>query len=104
MFRSAVKYFTIISLVLFLLNWGLAAISPGIHVGHSAYSEYRSVPADSDTTALPYPFTDRYGDRFGPYQDSRGLYLHDPSNVKETIEYDPKDGVYYIDERMGNLF
>jgi cell surface protein SprA len=104
MLRSAVKYFTIISLVLFIMNWGWAAITTGIRTNYKIYSSYPRAQVDSDSTSLPYPFTDRYGDRFGPYQGDRGLFLHDPSNVKETIEYDPKDGVYYIDERMGNLF
>src|ERR1041385_2087438 len=99
MLRTAVKYLTIISLVLFLMNWGWAAITPGIYSQHKNYNSYQGARVDSDTTSLPYPFTDRYGDRFGPYQENRGLYLHDPSNVKETIDYDPKDGVYYIDER-----
>lgn len=105
MLRSAVKYFTIISLVLFILNWGWAAISTGIAFGHkNFYGDNVYTAADSDTTSLPYPFTDRYGDKYGPTQNPRDLFLHDPSNVKQTIEYDPKEGVYNIEERMGNLF
>jgi cell surface protein SprA len=104
MLRSAVKYLTIISLVMFLLNWGWAAIDTGIHPQYWSYRDNVYAASDSDTTSLPFPFTDRYGDQYGPYQTPRDLFLHDPSNVKQTIEYDPKEGVYNIEERMGNLF
>ena len=105
MLRTAVKYISIITMVLFLLNWGWAAMKPATHsFGKEILSDGLAAPGDSDTTALPYPFTDRYGDKYGPWQTPRHLFLGDPSNVKETIEYDPKEGVYNIEERMGNIF
>jgi len=65
-------------------------------------------PADSvsSETAPPlhYPFDDRYGDRTSNPHDTNGMYLKDPANIKESVEYDPENNRYNINERMGDLF
>ncbi len=75
----------------------------------ASYRRYASVfeykkpiaPVDSPTKPLPYNFSDNNG--IEPiYDDKSGLYLTNPSNIKTNVEYDPKDGKYNIQQKMGN--
>ncbi|MGB0176527.1 MAG: cell surface protein SprA, partial [Owenweeksia sp.] len=55
----------------------------------------QQVPADSadpDST-LPYPFDSEEG----------GLYLKNPANYKEEVDYDPETGQYIVTQKIGNL-
>ncbi|HNP97838.1 MAG TPA: cell surface protein SprA, partial [Bacteroidia bacterium] len=60
--------------------------------------------ADSDTTQLRYPFHDRQGDPYSNPGTSNPLYLKDPANIKTTVDYDPDNNRYNINENMGELF
>ena len=64
MFRIAAKYFTIIALVLFIVNWGWASMLNGINFKHNfSPNEIESAPGIRlDSDSLPYAFRDRYGD------------------------------------------
>jgi cell surface protein SprA len=53
---------------------------------------------------LKYPFSDKITDDLSSGGDSSGMYLHNPSNVKTTIEYDPEYREYDINETIGNMF
>jgi cell surface protein SprA len=54
-------------------------------------------------TSLKYPINDRRGDKFTtPGRSS--LDLKDPTNINQTIEYDPKTKQYYIVEKIGNSY
>src|ERR1035437_6559375 len=53
---------------------------------------------------LRYPFHDSYSDRYSSGQDSSGLYLHDPKNIKITIDYDPEYREYDINESIGDMY
>lgn len=48
---------------------------------------------DEPDTTLPYPFEDESG----------GLYLNDPSNFTEEVEYDPETGNYIVTQKIGGL-
>ena len=61
-------------------------------------------PADTDTTKLPYPFHDRLTDRYSNDYDNSPLYLDDPQSIKSTIEYDPEEKQYNINENIGEMF
>ena len=53
--------------------------------------------------SLHFPIQDRRGDRFS--NRSRNPFdLKDPSNIKDSIEYDPKTQQYYIVEKVGNQY
>lgn len=56
-----------------------------------------------DSPALIFPIRDRTGD---PFQDAApsGMDLNDPSNISRTIEYDPDDNRYYLNEKTGNQY
>lgn len=55
----------------------------------------------SDT--LKYPLHDRRGDKFTfPQRNSMGL--NDPSNIHDSIIYDPKTKQYFIIEKIGDFY
>lgn len=55
------------------------------------------------TDTLKYPISDRRGDKLSnPGRTS--LDLHDPANIKDSIEYDPATRRYYILEKVGNAW
>lgn len=66
------------------------------------------IPEDTtkkDTSQLPYPFHDNISDPFSnPGFNNSPLYLSNPSNITNTIEYDPDERQYNIDSKMGDLF
>lgn len=60
-----------------------------------SFSDDLFLPNDTtepDST-LPYPFKDKEG----------GLYLNNPSNFTEEVEFDPVTGQYKVTQKIGNL-
>src|SRR6185436_8422484 len=63
------------------------------------------IPVDTPITdSLHYPFPDRYSDPYSSQYNNSPLYLSDPENIKTTIEYNPDEKQYDINEKMGDLF
>ncbi|GGB22576.1 T9SS outer membrane translocon Sov/SprA [Puia dinghuensis] len=56
-------------------------------------------PGDS----LRFPIHDRRGDRFS-YPNNNPFDLKDPSNLRDSIVYDPATNQYYIIEKVGNQY
>ncbi len=56
---------------------------------------------DDDDTTLRFPFRQS----INPYEPlpGGGLYLSNPSNLKEEIIYDPKTNEYVLSRKLGNL-
>jgi cell surface protein SprA len=52
---------------------------------------------------LRFPLYDRRGDRFSN-PNKNPFDLKDPSNIKDSIEYDPVTKQYYILEKVGNQY
>ena len=53
--------------------------------------------------SLKYPITDRRVDKIS--NDAvRGFDLNDPSNIQDSIIYDPKEKKYYIIEKIGDKY
>ncbi len=55
----------------------------------------------SDT--LHYPIHDRRGDQLSNF-DPNPFNLKNPSNLKDSIEYDPKTNLYFLMEKIGNKY
>jgi len=55
-----------------------------------------------DTIVLPYPFTNGYMYPFNGSQDSNALYLHNPPNITNDIEYDPVTNSYIFNNSVGD--
>ncbi len=52
---------------------------------------------------LRYPISDRRGDRYSSRSRSP-IDLKDPSNISDSIVYDPKTKEYYIVEKVGGFY
>ncbi len=97
---------TVRKLILFLLIWltgGLTLVSASSVSGGFA-GLFSSMPPDTiikgDTT-LRYPIIDATGNPGLGRQSN--LYLKNPSNIKETIEYDPVTRQYVYVYKIGNM-
>lgn len=94
---SRLSFFTI----LISLVWGVSA-SIGISPNESNQGHF-IVPPDSakpDTTLL-FPIPDSQN----PYDvnTSGGLYLNNPSNIKQDVIYDPVNNEYTLTNKIGNI-
>ena len=53
--------------------------------------------------SLHFPIHDRRGDQISNF-DPNPFNLKNPSNLKDSIEYDPKTNLYYLVEKIGNKY
>lgn len=71
------------------------------------FQQTDTVPTIQDTVpiidSLKYPISDRRTDRLS-YDRPRGFDLKDPSNIRDSIIYDPKEKKYYILEKIGDKY
>ncbi len=76
-----------------------------LHTGASYAQAQRtdSLAAVQGVDTLKYPITDRRGDRFSE-TNRHPIDLHAPSNVIDSVEYDPKTNQYYIVEKIGSFY
>jgi len=70
----------------------------GVSAQNTPDTSRRRVTNDS----LPFPFHDRPGDPLGNPQ--RSSFNFKPSNLRDSIEYDPKTNLYYVVEKIGNKY
>ena len=61
-------------------------------------------PLDSDTIQLRYPIRDRHADKYNEPSGSSPLQMGDPSNISDSVEYDPVENQYNISENIGGRF
>jgi cell surface protein SprA len=61
------------------------------------------VSTPGNTTELPYPFTDELRYPFSNSGVSSPLYLQNPSNIVQNVEYDPVTGQYVFSEKIGRI-
>ncbi|MEO6914463.1 MAG: hypothetical protein ABI151_01465, partial [Chitinophagaceae bacterium] len=60
-----------------------------------------TVPPVPDT--LKYPIKDRRGDKL-TNPSNNPFDLKNPSNITDSVEYDPKTRQYYLIEKVGNFY
>ena len=70
----------------------------GVSAQNTPDTSRRRVTNDS----LPFPIHDRPGDPLGNPQ--RSSFNFKPSNLRDSIEYDPKTNLYYVVEKIGNKY
>jgi cell surface protein SprA len=66
-------------------------------------SSVSSLAQNADTTKLQYPFKDEPRYPFSNSGLTSPLYLKNPSNITQNIEYDPVTGKYVFSEKIGRL-
>jgi len=59
---------------------------------------------NDNSAPLHYPFHDNYSDPINSRANESPLYLGDPSNIKTTINYNPEERQYDIDQKIGEQF
>ena len=59
---------------------------------------------DSDTTQLRYPIRDRHADKYNEPSGTSPLIINNPSNITDSVEYDPVENQYNISEHIGKQF
>lgn len=90
--------------------WGSSATFIAHHTKLPTCRQARLFPPDTiikdslsdDTIVLPYPFTNGYTYPFDGSQDSNALYLHNPPNITNDIEYDPATNSYIFNNSVGD--
>lgn len=107
-FKKLVQFSLSAALVVPVLSmvWGT---NPAQFNPYNDLSGTRTIPVPEDTSKrdtahLPYPFEDHVSDPYSNPGDQNPLYLHDPANVNTTIEYNPDEKQYDINQRMGDMF
>jgi len=102
--KTPLKYiFTLATIVVVItLVWGSS-----VHFhGFKAQPLHIAPPDSSNDTShveLPYPFnTDPPYPFTGPNDDTSGMYLHNPKNVINDVEYDPETNQYIFSSKIGN--
>ncbi|MFI5150764.1 MAG: cell surface protein SprA [Bacteroidia bacterium] len=60
-------------------------------------------PPDTPAVNLPYPYNDQSGKAPLYFNNNKGLKLHDPSNIKTQVVYDPDSNVFNVNQKIGDL-
>ncbi len=98
--KNIFRFSTII--VILTLGWGLQ-LTLGLSSGPRMEGRLTMPPdsTDNDDTTLRFPFEDESN----PYERSNqsGLYLKNPSNVKEDVIYDPTSKEYTFTRKIGEM-
>jgi len=63
-------------------------------VNPTTMGDMKDDTSKDDTSHLPYPFSNSYTYPFDGNGDSSSLYLHDPSNISDSVYYDPETNTY----------
>lgn len=95
-------YFILLAALVMLWVFGLSKPSANLDQGFSFTTGNIFAPPDGDTIELLFPFRDRPAipDESSPESP---MFLNDPSNVTEEVEYDPENDEYIIHRRIGSL-
>ncbi|MBA2250914.1 MAG: cell surface protein SprA [Chitinophagaceae bacterium] len=85
-------------LVLFLISTSFIQKANAFHLDRTDFQDTTFPKKDS----LPYPIHDRRGDFVS--DNRRTFDLKQPSNIKDSIAYDPATKRYYVYEKIGNRY
>lgn len=98
------KYFQFVSvLIVSILVLGSNASVAPVDNNSSFYTPPPDT-TDPDTTEiqLTYPFEDNTGNPYLP-PDTNALFLKEPSNIENVLEYDPETNQYIFKKKIGNF-
>ncbi len=102
--KNPVKYTFRFSAIVVILSfaWGIQS-TLGISSGPQEEGRYITPPdsTETDDTTLLFPLRQE----LNPYESapSGGLYLNDPSNIKEDLIFDPASNEYTVTSKIGDL-
>jgi cell surface protein SprA len=89
---------------LFFIVWGSSATYISDKSDKHRYvTPPDTIPEDSSTNEdLPYPFGQGYNYPFNGDQDESSLYLQNPSNISDSVVYDPETNSYIFQNSVGD--
>ncbi len=90
----------VLALTLCMLHVNTVVANPH-HFFDLSTTVYDTVPVNNGP--LPYPIRDRRGDFVGG-ENNRTLDLQTPSNIKDSVVYDPKTRRYIVYEKIGTKY
>lgn len=99
--NSALLGYVVLAVTLFVLGTGTASAKPYYRELLTAAGD-TTVPNFRDSV-LHYPIHDRRGD-FVSNSHRRTMDLGNPSNLRDSVVYDPKTRRYIIYEKIGNKY
>ncbi|HEY8388092.1 MAG TPA: hypothetical protein VIK74_05785, partial [Parasegetibacter sp.] len=82
---------------------GLVFACSGASAFAYSFNEFYQDTTRPSTDSLIYPLKDRRGD-FYTFPNFNPFYLKNPSNIQQTVEYDPATRTYYIIEKIGDTY
>ena len=68
----------------------------------TAFTSVQKICAQVKKDSLPFPIQDRRGDFIAA--DKRTFDLNQPSNIKDSVAYDPETKRYYVYEKIGSKY
>lgn len=99
--KYLIQFFTLT--FLFFVVWGSSATFVNIKHHVSYCTPPDTIPEDSaNDEDLPYPFGQGYNYPFTGQQEDNALYLHNPSNISDSIVYDPETNTYIFQNSVGD--
>jgi cell surface protein SprA len=87
--------------ITFLLSLTLVVRANFYYIAYSSPSSI--IKIGKDTIDLPYPFNDQSEYNFFEKKKTSPLFLGNPDNIIESVEYDPETNEYIVTQRIGNL-
>ncbi len=100
--RSLPKFFGLLLICLLPMVLPLVGINSASAQDSSATRLNDTLPSFSSNDTLPYPIYDRRGDF---YSNERSTFdLKKPSNISDSIAYDPDTKRYIVYEKIGNRY
>jgi len=100
--KKTVKY---LLFIVFFLSWALFVQANFYYINRSIlpYNVLSAANPISDTIDLPYPFEDQDEYNFFKKKKTSPLFLGNPDNIIETVEYDPETNEYIVTQKIGTL-
>ena len=63
--------------------------------------EINAITMPSDSDSLVYPFHD--AQNYSPQSNSHPIFLNDPKNIENSVEYDPETNEYVFKRKIGDM-
>jgi cell surface protein SprA len=81
-----------------------AKVGPSVsYTNPSDYLVQHPTPPDTPDVKLPFPYSDQSGKDPMYFNNNKGLKLHDPSNIKTQVVYDPDSNIFNVNQKLGDL-
>lgn len=104
--KSSIKSFFVSLASLFItIVWASSGFisSPSPHRSASPSHSFAAVDSDTIVGPLKYPMYDESHGLPSLNDYNGGLYLSDPSNLKNDISYDPDSNIFNVTQKMGSM-